>query len=135
MNIRARIYGETGADYSPVLSAKSPKGARTGMLHSISVSREEIRRCDTRIEDRHRMAGERAQATHNGSNYDVELINVATNNLARIKYVSHNVGSIRSASPMVRRSSFAMSTTMALRSRISGWSTSRRLNINSCFVS
>lgn len=76
MNIRAQIFG-TAESRDPILKAKRPKGVRGDDLHSIPVRREEGRRGDTRVQDRHRLSGETARLSHNGRSLDVELINVS----------------------------------------------------------
>ena len=76
MNIRSRILG--GSESGPsLLKTKQPKGVRSDELHSIPVTRHEGRRGDTRQEDRHRLEGEAARVTHNGTSVDVDLINVS----------------------------------------------------------
>jgi hypothetical protein len=76
MNIRQRIFGNAGAGQSPLVTAKKPKGAKADMLHSIPVHREESRRGDTRLGDRYRIVGETARLTHDGSDYDAQLLNI-----------------------------------------------------------
>ena len=75
MNIRAKVYG--GAGDQPILQAKKPKGAKADTLHSVSVPREVRRANNGRSEDRHRLTDERAQMTHNGLQFEVELINLS----------------------------------------------------------
>jgi len=78
MNIRAKIFGNAEAvDDQPILDSKKPKGAKADMLHSVSVPREEVRRSNTRTEDRHRLAEEAGSVKHKGKTYAVELINVS----------------------------------------------------------
>lgn len=78
MNIRAKIFGGAKAvEEMPILKAKSPKGAKADDLHSIRVSREETRRANTRAQDRHRFVDEHALVTHNGTTYQVQLVNVS----------------------------------------------------------
>src|SRR4051794_28628511 len=76
MNIRERIFGETGLQESPLVTVKKPTGAKADALHSITVSRPESRHGDTRVQDRFRIAGESARVTHAGSTHDAQLINV-----------------------------------------------------------
>jgi hypothetical protein len=76
MNIRQQIYGEGGLGRSPLVTVKKPRGAKADALRSITVSREERRRGDTRHGDRYRLVGECVQITHDGSTYDGRLINV-----------------------------------------------------------
>jgi hypothetical protein len=77
MNIRAKIFGGADAASESLLKAKQPKGVKADTLHSISVARETRQRSDSRGEDRHRLSGERVRITHNGTDYDVELINLS----------------------------------------------------------
>lgn len=78
MNIRSKIFGGKNLTERPlVVGAKKPKGAKTDMLNSVSVPREETRRANTRGADRHRLADERVRADHDGKSYDVELINLS----------------------------------------------------------
>jgi hypothetical protein len=76
MNIRERLYGATGLQESPLVTVKQPKGAKADALHSITVSRQESRHGDTRVQDRFRIVDESARVTHAGSTYDAQLINV-----------------------------------------------------------
>jgi hypothetical protein len=77
MNIRAKIYGGGSAAGEPLIPAKKPKGAKADSLDSIAVQRESRQRRDSRGEDRHRLVGERAKATYEGSIHDVEVINLS----------------------------------------------------------
>ena len=77
MNIRAKIYGGESAAEEPILKAKKPKGAKADTLHSVTVEREARRRSNARGEDRHRLSGEYARLTHNGTDVDIELINLS----------------------------------------------------------
>jgi hypothetical protein len=77
MNIRAKIYGGAIASEEPLLKAKKPKGAKADTLHSVAVSRETRRASNARSEDRHRLSDERAKITHDGTDYEVELINLS----------------------------------------------------------
>ena len=78
MNIRAKIFGtKEAAEELPILDSKKPKGAKADMLHSVSVPREEVRRSNTRGEDRHRLAEEAGSVKYKGKTYSVELINVS----------------------------------------------------------
>jgi hypothetical protein len=78
MNIRAKIFGgPKAADESPLVHAKAPKGAKADTLNSISVTREEWRRSNTRDEDRHRLPDEQIRLTHDGQAYDVRLVNLS----------------------------------------------------------
>jgi hypothetical protein len=77
MNIRAKVFGGKSEKPEAVLAAKNPKGAQTDALHSVSVRREEARRGNTRITDRHRLADEEARVTHNGETIEVQLVNVS----------------------------------------------------------
>ena len=75
MNIRAKIFG--GREEPPVLATKQPKGAKTDLLQSISVTREESRRSNSRGEDRHRLVDQAARITHQGRSHDVQLLNLS----------------------------------------------------------
>lgn len=77
MNIRAKIFGGKTEDPEAILPAKKPKGAQADALHSVSVSREEKRRANTRGEDRHRLTDEQARVSHNGETVPVQLINLS----------------------------------------------------------
>jgi hypothetical protein len=77
MNIRAKVFGGKVDKPESVLAAKNPKGAQTDALHSIAVRREETRRGNTRIADRHRLADEQASVVHDGQSHPVELVNVS----------------------------------------------------------
>ena len=76
MNIRAKIFGGK-EDESPLVQAKSPKGARADELNSIAVRREETRRADTREGDRHRLPDEQVRVSRDGAMHDVQLINLS----------------------------------------------------------
>jgi len=77
MNIRAKVYGGVEPSEEPLLKAKSQRGLRTDSLESVRVSREVGRSRNDRDEDRHRLTGETARITHNGSDRTVELINLS----------------------------------------------------------
>ena len=76
MNIRDRIFGDTGLQQSPLVTVKHPKGAKADMLNSIPVVRQESRRGDTRQRDRYRIVGEKVRVTHDGAMHDAQLVNV-----------------------------------------------------------
>jgi hypothetical protein len=78
MNIRAKIFGRAnGAEESPIVQAKAPRGVKADTLNSIPVVREESRRGNTRDEDRHRLTDERVQLSHNGDRHEARLINLS----------------------------------------------------------
>jgi hypothetical protein len=77
MNIRAKIYGGAAVGEESLLRRKKPKGARPDTLHSVAVARESRQRANSRGEDRHRLTGERARVTHNGTDHEVELVNLS----------------------------------------------------------
>ena len=77
MNIRAKIFGGVDPAEDPLLPVKKPKGVRADQLDSIPLRRESRDRLNSRTEDRHRLVSERANVSHNGSDYDVELINLS----------------------------------------------------------
>ena len=77
MNIRAKIFVGIDPAEEPLLPAKKPKGALADQLDSISLRRESRDRLNSRTEDRHRLVGEHAMITHNGNQYEVELINLS----------------------------------------------------------
>ena len=77
MNIRAKIFGGAGGSDEPLLRRKKPKGATADTLHSVSVARESRQRANSRGEDRHRLTNEWARVTHNGTDHEVELINLS----------------------------------------------------------
>lgn len=76
MNIRAKIYGG-GAAEQALLRAKKPKGAKADELHSIAVAREEKRRANNRLADRHRLVHETVKVTYDGNSYEEELVNLS----------------------------------------------------------
>jgi hypothetical protein len=76
MNIRSKIIGGQ-PDANPVVKAKRPKGAKADLLNSIPVSREEIRRANTRADDRHRLPDEQVRVTHSGEEFGVQLVNLS----------------------------------------------------------
>lgn len=75
MSIRTRIFGP-GAD-EPLLSEKTPKGAKADALDSVLVSRSECRRGNARSGDRHRLSLERAIIRCDGQDIMVELVNMS----------------------------------------------------------
>ena len=76
MNIRARIFGGK-VEENPLVQAKKPKGAKADTLNSVSVSREEYRRGDTRDGDRHRLPDEQVRVTHGEQGHEVQLVNLS----------------------------------------------------------
>ena len=77
MNIRAKIYGGAQPAEEPLLKAKKPRGAKADTLHSVTVSREARRSSNGRGEDRHRLSDEHVRITHDGTDHEVELINLS----------------------------------------------------------
>lgn len=77
MNIRAKIFGGKASDESPVLQSKKPSGAKPDGLHTVPVKRDEIRKSDTRDEDRHRLPDEQVRVTYQGHDHEVQLINLS----------------------------------------------------------
>jgi hypothetical protein len=76
MNIRARIFGGK-VEENPLVQAKKPRGAKADTLDSVSVSREEYRRGDTRDGDRHRLSDEQVRVTHGEQNHEIQLVNLS----------------------------------------------------------
>jgi hypothetical protein len=76
MNIRTQIYGSSKPE-EPILRDKRPKGAKSDELHSITVTRGESRRGNSRSEDRHRLSEETVTVTHDGVSHQAQLINVS----------------------------------------------------------
>jgi hypothetical protein len=76
MNIRAQIYGSSKPE-EPILRDKRPKGAKGDALDSVSVSRQESRRGNSRTEDRHRLSEETITVTYEGVSHEAQLINVS----------------------------------------------------------
>lgn len=76
MNIRAKIYGSSKPQ-EPIFRDKRPKGAKSDELQSITVSRGESRRGNSRTEDRHRLSEESVTITHNGVSHQAQLVNVS----------------------------------------------------------
>lgn len=78
MNIRAKIFGGANAPkQEDILQAKKPKGAKTDQLDSVSVEREESRRSDGRLEDRHRLIDETVTIGIGDERHNVELVNLS----------------------------------------------------------
>src|SRR3569832_1441917 len=77
MNIRAKIFGGNVPAEPALIRAKAPKGAKADALDSLPVTRAETRRANTREDDRHRLADEAAVVVHDGTTYDVELVNLS----------------------------------------------------------
>lgn len=75
MNIRAKVI--RGIADEPILKSKRPKGAKAHMLHSVAVAREARRTSNGRGEDRHRLSDETARITYDGTEHEVELINLS----------------------------------------------------------
>ena len=74
--IRSRLLARGNS--SPLIDSKAPSGASAEAgLGSIKVSRREVRSHNSRDRDRHRLAGARATATHDGRAYNVEIINLS----------------------------------------------------------
>ena len=76
MNIRSKIYGQSGPAESPLVCVKSPTGARADDMLSIPVVRQQSRHSDTRLEHRFPLAGETTTVTRRGSEHDVRVVNV-----------------------------------------------------------
>jgi hypothetical protein len=77
MNIRAKVYGGASAAEEPILRAKQPKGAKADTLHSIPLARQATRLSNSRGEDRHRLTDETTRISWNGSDLEVELLNLS----------------------------------------------------------
>lgn len=75
MSIRTRIFGPRADD--PLLPVKNPKGAQPDTLNSIAIARTELRRGNARSGDRHRLKAETATLRHDGTDHQVELVNVS----------------------------------------------------------
>jgi hypothetical protein len=75
MSIRTRIFGPRADD--PLLPVKNPKGAQPDTLNSIAIARTESRRGNARSGDRHRLKAETATLRHDGTDHQVELVNVS----------------------------------------------------------
>jgi len=76
MNIRAKIYGSSKPQ-EPIFRDKRPKGAKSDALDSITVTREESRRGNSRTEDRHRVSEETVTIACEGASREAQLINVS----------------------------------------------------------
>lgn len=77
MNIRSKfLHGGSAAD-EPVLLAKQPKGAKPDDLLSVATPRHARRASNHRGRDRHRLLDERVRITWDGSDREVELINLS----------------------------------------------------------
>lgn len=77
MNIRAKIFGSGGAQQAPILQAKTPKGAKSDALDSVTVQREESRRRDGRFEDRHRLLDETVEISSGDARHQIQLVNLS----------------------------------------------------------
>src|SRR5690349_915712 len=76
MNSRARSFGGK-VEEKNLIPSKKPKGARADTLNSVAVRREEGRRGNTRLGDRHRLSDEQVRVAHDGRDYDVQLVNLS----------------------------------------------------------
>jgi hypothetical protein len=76
MNMRAKNL-QAGSLAEPTEPVKGPKGTATDGLMGIAVAREESRRSNNRGSDRHRLTGETIRFTHQGREYEGELINLS----------------------------------------------------------
>lgn len=79
MNIRSKIFGG-GTPDQPIIKAKKPKrspDAATPKLSALDVPRAESRRANNRAADRHRLTGESVRFTHQGRDYQAELVNLS----------------------------------------------------------
>ena len=76
MNIRAKVFGGK-SDEPSLIKAKTPKGVRADDLHSISVTREESRRVNSRDDDRHRLTSEQVELVLAGRSYTLDLVNLS----------------------------------------------------------
>jgi hypothetical protein len=75
-SFRAEVFG--GRRSSPLISEKKRRQVEgEDSLEAVSVPRSEIRRGNHRDDDRHRLSGETATATHKRKRYTVDLINVS----------------------------------------------------------
>src|SRR5688500_14818781 len=78
MNIRAKIIGGASKDEPPLgVKAKKPKGAKADTLNSVPVERKEMRRGNTRADERHRLPDEQVRVAHNGKTVGVQLVNLS----------------------------------------------------------
>ena len=75
-SFRAEVFG--GRRPTPLMRDKNPNQAEgDDSLEAVNVPRSEIRRGNHRDDDRHRLTGETATATHKRKQYPVDLINVS----------------------------------------------------------
>jgi len=77
LNIRAKIFGGENASPDPLVRAKQPRGATSDNLHSITVPREEARRGNSRLADRHRLNEELVRITYAGASHEAQLVNLS----------------------------------------------------------
>ena len=76
MNIREKVFGQTGLAESPLVRVKNPKGARADELLSIPVVREIGRSADSRLEDRFPLTAEMTRVSRGSEAHAVQLVNV-----------------------------------------------------------
>ena len=75
-SFRAEVL--SGRRSSPLMKEKAHRQTEgDDSLEAVAVSRSEIRRGNHRDNDRHRLTGETATATHKRKNYTVDIINVS----------------------------------------------------------
>ncbi len=77
MNIRSKIFHGISDSGEPIFHAKRPRGAKADDILSVAMPRSARRTADHRVGDRHRLQQEHARLTHDGVDYDVELINLS----------------------------------------------------------
>jgi hypothetical protein len=76
MNIREKVFGQTGLAESPLVRVKNPKGARADELLSIPDVREIGRSADSRLEDRFPLVAEMTRVSRGGEAHAIQLVNV-----------------------------------------------------------
>jgi hypothetical protein len=78
MDIRAGSAGKGAGDgSSPLLKSKRPRGANADGLDGIRIQREEVRRSDTRGQDRHPVDGRGCRLTFRGAEHEAEIVNLS----------------------------------------------------------
>ena len=77
-SFRSAILSEKGLHSTdPIVRQKKKRGAKADDLTTIDALRVELRLCDHRDDDRHRLDRETIRARFDGTEYDIELINLS----------------------------------------------------------
>ena len=76
-NFREAVLSGKGLRTDPIVRSKKRRGVDADDLSSIQVPREEARSHNSREDDRHRLEQETARARFDGTDHEVELINLS----------------------------------------------------------